>query len=1425
MSSKSTTATATAIATTATTTTTAATMKTTTKKSASSSGKRKATTGPVESSSSSSSSVAAADDTAIAAAAIAAASSGAGEFTLFDEVYTKKTLHAHIEDRPDTYIGAVHQVTERMWTIDNGGHAVLRNVTFVPGMLKIFDEILVNAADNQQRDPKGTTQLRVAVNAASGIISVWNNGASLPLLKHGEHGCYIPQMCFGELLTGSNYNDQQKRTVGGRNGFGSKLTNIYSAAFSVECRNHQQQLCYTQHWRNRMHDVSPPLLKSSGKVGKLGDYTKVTFTPYFAAFEGMAATGITDDLLQIMRHRVYMVAGTTPTSLRVFWNDVRVPISDFRALAALYFSSSDNANVAAAAAVDVASDVDAAAAAAAAADGDVGDTDEVMPAVDEDEDDSGGGSSSSSSSSSSTTTLVAEAEKQFVYKRFSNRLEVVIGCSPDGHFLHVSSVNNIYTYKGGTHVRCIVDQIVRYLKSSAKGLSAEHRDLLTPKRVTQQLFVMINILVDNPTFEAQEKSCLTLPVKMYGEAAAVCVALPETWLRDVYKSLPAFRNAIESVAVGREQQQEQKIGGRKTRRLIIDKLSDADDAGTRHSAQCTLILTEGDSAKALAMAGLKVVGGKQYGVFPMRGKQLNVRGVSFVKMMQNPTINSIVQIMGLRAGVAYESEAEVRQLRYGHIMIMADQDVDGSHIKGLVLNMFQHVWPALFRRPGFLRQFITPLLKVTFGQQQQMDRPMFFSMLEFKQWEREQQQQPGGKKRYTIKYYKGLGTSTNAEAVQYFSDLPRHLIEFRYSGTPCDDAMDLVFNKKRADDRKEWFSACLKSAAAAAAAGQPPPFSNSKSSKMASAADAAAAVKKQSSTAAAAATLKQDVYCDFVNRDMSVFGLESIDRAIPHLMDGLKPVQRKVVYGCMNLGGGSGNGLLSKEFKVSQLAGIIGDRYAYHHGETSLNETIVRMAQRFVGSGNNINLLQPIGQFGTRAENGKDFASPRYIFTKMSSVTPHLFPPQDLPLLKCVEVDGELVEPQWFATTIPMSLVNGAQGIAMGWSTFVPSYNPLDMIAHVRHRLLQPPQSAASLASASTSSVLKPWYRGFQGSIELQDAAWACWGVIDWVGGATADGAVADSSNTSTSLVAVVKELPPGTSNEKFMACLQGLVTAEVLSDFSECHQQQAAAVGLFRLVFASEQQYQRVSAMSRSQLNELFGGQFCKTLPTTNMVLYSPVEHALKRYSTADEIMDEFMTVRMPMYEQRRQLMIRDAGSRCSVIEMRMRFIRAVVDNVLLLNRRPFVDVVADMQRLNIINLDDAYAGAAAAYAAAAAADVDGVDDAAATVVVGVDAAVGERARELLKTPLMSLTEEAVQRLEMELAKQKSALVELHGTNAIRMWLADLEALENALIVHEREMELLEAADTDSADSKKKKQKTVVGGGGNANKKARQSK
>jgi DNA topoisomerase-2 len=183
--------------------------------------------------------------------------------------------------------------------------------------------------------------------------------------------------------------------------------------------------------------------------------------------------------------------------------------------------------------------------------------------------------------------------------------------------------------------------------------------------------------------------------------------------------------------------------------------------------------------------------------------------------------------------------------------------------------------------------------------------------------------------------------------------------------------------------------------------------------------------------------------------------------------DGLKEALRKILFSLLKKNP-------KQPIKVAQLAGYTSEHSEYHHGEQNLPASITGFAQSFVGS-NNIPLLTGQGQFGTRLEGGKDAASGRYIFARLSPITRYIYRVEDEPVLQWRNVDGTQVEPHYYLPIIPMVLINGANGIGTGWSCSIPCFHPVDVVQYLMAYLTRQKQAKPSL---------RPWYRGFTGVIE-----------------------------------------------------------------------------------------------------------------------------------------------------------------------------------------------------------------------------------------------------------------------------------------------------------------------------------------------------
>ncbi|KAJ1898352.1 DNA topoisomerase 2, partial [Coemansia sp. IMI 209127] len=840
-----------------------------------------------------------------------------------------------------------------MWVMDTSTKRMARRkLHYTPGLYKIVDEILVNAADNKSRDPS-MKKLDVTIDKEAGIISIMNDGKGIPVEIHRDEKVYVPELIFGHLLTSSNYDDKQEKVTGGRNGYGAKLCNILSTEFSVETTDITVQKKYVQTFTANMKNIGKPKIT---KYGLKREYTKITFKPDFEKFH---MTHLDDDAIALITKRVYDLAGCID-GVKVSLNGEVIPLRGFKSYVELF----------------------------------------LLPPVKTEGDDA--------------VSVLASKPPEIIYKKFSDRWEVAFAVS-DGQFNQVSFVNSINTLRGGTHVNYIADQIVKNFIAANKRSKID----IKPHQVKNNMWIFVNAKIVNPTFDSQTKETLTLRSTAFGSKCEVT----DDFMKNVLKS--DLKEFVEMMVRRKEEREMKKTDGTRSSRLTgIDKLDDANLAGTRHSNDCTLILTEGDSAKTLAVSGLGVQGRDKFGIFSLRGKPLNVRDASATQISANQEFTNLKQILGLKHGTKYTSTS---QLRYGHVLIMADQDVDGSHIKALIVNMFDSMYPGLLEVQGFLQQFITPVVRVTNSRTK--ERINFYTEAEFKQW---YDAQPNSAKGWVPKYYKGLGTSKESDALEYFGKLDFHRKTFETAQIDDRKLLDMAFNKAKADARKEWLAAY-----------KPGEWIDNNKSSVG--------------------------IGEFINKELVLFSIEDNARSIPSAVDGLKPGQRKILWTCFDSN-------INKEIKVVSLQGKVTERASYHHGEQSLVSTIVNMAQDYVGS-NNINLLVPEGGFGTRLLGGKDAASARYISTYLSKITRAIFHKGDDALLETLYDDGKPVEPRWYIPVIPAVLVNGADGIGTGWSTNIPNYNPSDIIANIRRLMNKEPVVP-----------MTPWYRGFRGGIEIESA-------------------------------------------------------------------------------------------------------------------------------------------------------------------------------------------------------------------------------------------------------------------------------------------------------------------------------------------------
>jgi DNA gyrase/topoisomerase IV subunit B len=1255
--------------------------------------------------------------------------------------YVKYEHREHVLNKPNMYIGSTDVDPYDIWLISSDNTKVeKRKVDYIPALFKIFDEIVDNATDHYYRLKKlelanQVKDIKIEINKDTGIISVYNSGDGIEIIKHPSHDMYIPELVFGNLMTSTNFTDNNRVGVG-TNGLGASLTNIFSEWFEIETVDYNRKLIYKQRFSDNMTIKTEPEIKKCVKK----PYTLVTFKPDFKKFNLKA---LSEDMYEVFKKRTYDLCAVTDKDISIYFNKEKLDFKTFEHYTNLYLGS--------------------------------------------------------------------KSEHTRVFEKINDNWEIIASYNDFDGFEQISFVNGLNTIKGGKHVDYIVNQIIKKITELITKKSKN--SIIKPQAIKDNLIIFIKCNIINPAFDSQSKETLTTPISKFGSKAEIS----DKFIDKLYKS--GLGDQIIKICAINEEKTLKKTDGKK-RDIIrgLPKLEDANWAGTHRSKECLLILCEGESAKSSALAGLAEVGRDKYGIFPLKGKVMNVKDVNIQKIADNDEISSLKKILGLETGKKY---TKVDDLRYGGIMLLTDSDLDGSHIRSLVMNLFHSLWPSLFKEFKFIHCLQTPIIKI----KKRDEVISFYTLTDFENWKEDNSQTCNT---WDIKYYKGLGTSTDEEAKEWFRNMKT--VTFTFTDK-SDESLDLAFNKKRADDRKDWLS-------------------------------------NYDRQNILDYTISEVPYEEFINKELIHFSNYDVARSIPNMIDGLKTSQRKIIYSCFK------RNLTDKEIKVAQLAAYVAEQSSYHHGEVSLQGAIVNLAQDYVGS-NNINLLQPNGQFGcldpdtevlmwntsikkakdvkigdqligddgkvrnvinitsgidlmyeiqidnfksfkvnsqhiltvkhnnkiydiklqdylklqdkehvycvqntscinwpaqitpydpymfgkmlnkydindkserlvflkndkntrlqvlagifdtnedvhienntlvidlyhnleyvnylikslglvtqieedsiiidtpnysnftvkelskdkfcgwsvdgnerfllgdftithnSRLHNGKDSAQPRYIFTLLTNIATSLFKKLDNCVLKYLEDDGQQIEPDYYIPILPMILVNGAMGIGTGFSTSIPCYNPLDITRLIKKML------AGEHVSVEDDDIM-PYYRGFTGTIKKINNKYYCIGKFNKVNQSKIE----------------VTELPIGYATFDFKADLEDHL--DKLQDFKRYENYSSGNKVHFILHFANVDDYLKIETNGFTKFENTFKLVTTKGLATTNMYAFNS-SCQITKYETPFDIINEFFDVRLEYYRKRKQYIINKLQYDADLMANKMRFIKEVVSEQLLVHK-----------------------------------------------------------------------------------------------------------------------------------------------------------
>lgn len=1031
-----------------------------------------------------------------------------------EDEFQKLSPNEAVLKRPGMYIGDITTDIKKLFIVDNinaDDYSIIeKDINYNPGFCKLFDEILTNASDASIR----TGQVKyIKVFVESDHIIIENDGPGIPIEMHKVHKMYVPELIFGHLHSGSNFNDDEKRTWGGTNGIGAKAVNIYSKKFIIETADGKNK--YIQIFENNLSKTNKPKISKSKK-----NYTKIT---YYPDFERFGLKEITEEIQQFFIKRTIDISVYCP-KVKVYYNDKLIKMKSFKDYIKMHLSN----------------------------------------------------------------------ESEIYYEKINENWEIGITSSEDS-FRQVSLVNCINTYIGGTHVNFITNQIIKGIK---EDLEKKHKKItIKQSDIKNKLFVFINCRLPNPIFDTQTKENLTL--KLTSEITNG-VNISDKLIKQLSQSV-IVEDIIRYILI-KEQSELTKLGRGKVNRVKIKKLDDANFAGTNQSDRCILFLAEGDSAAGSVLTGFASTGRDYYGCLAMRGKLLNVKKASLAKIKEDEGVKNIINALGLEIGKKYSS---TKELRYGKVVLSCDQDVDGYHIKGLLINLLETFWPELLEF-DFIYDFVTPIVKIEKGK----NIKYFYKLEDYKKW------RDLNETGWFLTYYKGLGTLEAFEIKDIFKKILKHIVKFNYTEfEETKNCISLAFDEKRTDNRKEW-------------------------------------LLNYKGTVEIDKFVNKTTYKSFFDDEYIQYSMSDNIRSIPSVIDGFKPSQRKILYTMFKNN-------YKEKIKVSNLSGAVIERSSYHHGNSSIEGAVVNMAQNFINT-NNINLLEPLGNYGSRLKGGLDAASSRYIFTKLSPITRSIFLEEDDHILEYLHDDGTPIEPKFYMPIIPMSLVNGSEGIGTGWSTFIPKFDPKDIIKYL-----------ASKLQGKNKVKINPYYKGFKGEIifDKENNRYISRGIITKM----------NMSNLK------ISELPIGMWNDNYYDVLDKLIEKGVIKDYVKNDTDTKVDI----TVNISREKLKELEENNENLLR-LFN---LETYLTMNNLMLWDYTGKIKKYNSPEEIVEEFYEVRLDYYEKRKNYLISRLEYEKKVIFNRMKFINAILKNSLKINNRKKEEIENDLITLNLEKIEDSFA------------------------------------------------------------------------------------------------------------------------------------
>lgn len=1153
------------------------------------------------------------------------------------------TDREHIYKVPDMYVGSVDKRVQKDYVFDiNEKKMIMVDLDLPEAVKRVTLEIISNAGDNsyfsriQGVDP-GTIDF---IWDNNGYLSVRNGGLPIPVepyikppeidKKTGEpiddpypELTLIPETIFSVPRSSTNYAEDKDRVGCGRNGYGSKLTNIFSKNFIVSVGDSGRvddkgKKISGQEYKGEWEDNMSKLVYSKATPGYIRDpknsknwirvkeneytgkpYCEVAWKLDFDRFK-MKQGYSPEEIAYFCRN---MTEFSLTCSVPVKLNNVLFDYRAIRDFVELFYSK------------------------------------ELV-----DKGISHFCFSRENPPPKEWKKLKTDIEKENFIKDsgFIPESQIFILDTPDEGKVF-SYVNGLITVEGGVHVdklqKELFEPIVKFMKDKHKEIKR-----FTVKDVVPHVTVFLVCRVLNTKYNSQSKTKLESPIpRITFEDSQI-----KTMLSDKWSLVERLSNSIDA----KNLKGLAKSDGKKVVHISdIDKLSDANFAGRAESLKCSLYIVEGKSAMAYPTKRIQYLydekgKGRDYnGIYPVQGKIMNVSTKNIEQISNYKEFEYIKKALGLKNGVNYSIESNFKQLRYGRVVLAMDADTDGMHIIALFINLFRTYWPELFDR-GFITHLVTPTMRV-YPAGSKKNPILFYDEHTFNTWHSKNKDFKG-----EIVYYKGLGKTVDADIKSDVKIAPTTIFVHDDKGKFL---VDLAFNKEKSNGRKEWIQDWRETR------------------------DTIVPIKFDTGE-----LLIKRTTGNMLGISFPPYMIDNLFRSIPSVYDGLKKSQRQVLsYALKRWNYGSSYNENTKNAPtVISFSGEVISYAKYHHGDKALHDTVIKMTRDYTGS-NNLPIFKAFGQFGTREKLGKDAGAPRYVSIHFPWWFQYVFNKEMIELIPKRDVEGEEAEQLWIPCDIPLGIINGNQGVATGWSTYIPSHHPIAVVDWI----------LSKLEGKKKIDPLFPFFKGFKGQCSYKikkgnsadesestvsesvnqddsdnDDEEALPAFTKGRGFITTGSFDIVEENKDGTVDVIINEIPISTSFEKYEKFMNELYkNGKVKDKASNCTDEVS-----FKLTGLDK----KVATLSNLKLYSEH--------PLTNMVMIDN-DGIPTNYGSVEAILNKYIENMLPIYKDYRISHIKSTKEKITELDMEMAIIQAYLSGKLKVHKRSDEQIDEDLEKLSL--------------------------------------------------------------------------------------------------------------------------------------------